>query len=493
MKKFMLFNVVAIFVVFAVLGLLMASFHWGWFNVVRANPVDHINIHFANGFGTVQEYETVRVPLFARDNDVPATLANHTRMPNSNLFTREGHTFRGWEDQVTGTRFAPGNEGGHIPAGLTSDDYGRIFTAVWDVQSFWLNFDTDTNFVVNPARRSVDFNEILTNLPTVTRPNYNFVGWFTERNGVGQNIGNGTQFTWARDLTIFAHWVHDGTLPSFWLHFDTTTTLVANPPSRQVQQNSALANLPVVSRANYTFSGWFSQRNGAGQGVVNGTIFTWNSDLTVFAHWVADTVTPPPALTITYHANGGTVNGVEIFVVTVPAGQAHTFLTPVRSGFTFYHWWYTETRMVSTIDELRALAANDGLTSVTIAARWTPVMDFRIQMFWNDQPNFGRDNWFLSRSMRADERPTLHDLFLTRNTQNQVINDTARFNWPGHHRLAWTRRQYTVFHDLNVALGFMEPTLDLTQMTMTQMGHHFGVQQSGNTWIIVVFAAWLRV
>ena len=117
-----------------------------------------------------------------------------------------------------------------------------------------------------------------------------FTGWNTQPNGSGTAYARGGSYTADANVTLYAQWQH-----------------------------GVLGALPNITRAGYTFAGWYTAASG-GSAVTASTVVT--SNMTVYAHWNVE----KKQFTVSYNANGGS---------DAPASQTKTEGTPLTlSGAT---------------------------------------------------------------------------------------------------------------------------------------------------------------
>lgn len=115
-------------------------------------------------------------------------------------------------------------------------------------------------------------------LPSVTRENYDFTGWYTEIGG-GEIVTSDTIVTKDGTHTLYAHW----TQRTFTAVFDANGGY-ASTPSKPVTYGQSYGTLPTPSRDYYEFLGWYTQASN-GDRVTSDSIFTGNADITLYAHW----------------------------------------------------------------------------------------------------------------------------------------------------------------------------------------------------------------
>jgi uncharacterized protein (TIGR02145 family)/uncharacterized repeat protein (TIGR02543 family) len=165
---------------------------------------------------------------------------------------------------------------------------------------------------------------MLASLPTPTRGGYTFNGWFTSTTG-GSQVTTSTAFS--ANATIYAQW----TLVTYTITFNANNGTV-NPTSGTTGDGWKLTSLPTPTRTGYTFNGWYT---GATSGTVVNTNTVFNANTTIYAQWTLITYT------ITFDANGGTVN--PTIGTTGAGGTLASLPTPTRTGCTFNGWYATVT------------------------------------------------------------------------------------------------------------------------------------------------------
>jgi len=125
---------------------------------------------------------------------------------------------------------------------------------------------------VSPTSAQTGTNGRLTSLPTPTRTGYTFNGWATTD---GTVVTTSTVFT--ANTTIYAKW----TLITYTITFNANGGSVT-PTSGTTGEGGKLASLPIPTRTNFTFNGWFTSSS-SGIEVTANTVFAENS--TIYAQW----------------------------------------------------------------------------------------------------------------------------------------------------------------------------------------------------------------
>ena len=180
---------------------------------------------------------------------------------------------------------------------------------------------------------------------------YKFTGWS------GASTSTNTSITVTMD--------GDKTLTAKFEPITYTVTFSANGgtgtiPNQSAQSGNSIT-LPTgsnLSKTGSTFDGWNTNASGTGTNYGGGSSFFVTKDVTLYAEWEII-----PTYTITFNANGGTVNPTSS--TTGSDGKLASLPTPTRSGYTF-DGWYTASTGGTEVSESRVYSA-----SATIYARWT--------------------------------------------------------------------------------------------------------------------------
>ncbi|MBR3894198.1 MAG: InlB B-repeat-containing protein [Clostridia bacterium] len=159
-------------------------------------------------------------------------------------------------------------------------------------------------------------------LPTPTRANYTFTGWYTEAEG-GTRITADSIVIALVNQTLYAHWAPN----PFTVHFDANGGSVS-PSSKALTFGNSLGSLPTPTRANYTFAGWHDAN---GNRVYDSTVPGSATNFTVYAYW-----TPTP-FTLYYNANGGYVSASGKTLIF--GNSLGSLPTPTRDYHNFIGWY----------------------------------------------------------------------------------------------------------------------------------------------------------
>ncbi len=169
-------------------------------------------------------------------------------------------------------------------------------------------------------------------LPTVTRRNYAFAGWYSEPDGGGVQISGTTVLVDGADHSIYAHWLP---LATHWVTFDAQGGSVPSPAGMAVADYTPYGTLPETARAGFTFGGWWTAPNGGGVRIYAWHLQSFEANHTLYAKWIEQV--PVVEYTVTFNPQGGTPLPEERIY---RADQSYGSLPAVtRDGFIFQGWF----------------------------------------------------------------------------------------------------------------------------------------------------------
>ncbi len=160
------------------------------------------------------------------------------------------------------------------------------------------------------------------------------------------------------------HYYHKVTITvidsDYRIQFDANGGKVSTS-GKTVSYGETYGTLPTPTKSGYSFQGWFTKATG-GKEVKSTQKVTIQEDLTLYAHWKAD------SYKVTFNPNGGSV-GTKSKNVTKD-GTYGTLPTPTRSGYTF-QGWYTKA---------------SGGTKITSSTKVTVTADQTLYAHWTSAP-----------------------------------------------------------------------------------------------------------
>jgi uncharacterized repeat protein (TIGR02543 family) len=192
---------------------------------------------------------------------------------------------------------------------------------------------------------------------SLTRTGYTFSGWNTAADGGGIVYADGASYGFGASVTLYAQWSAD--------FFAVTFNANGGSGSMTVQSDNTTTALSANSftYSGYTFSGWSTQANGSGAAYSDGSDYSFNAALVVYAQWTAASVVANTYVA-SFDSNGGTGSMSPESSNTGASLSANAFS---RSGYSFSGW----NTQANGSGIVYADGANYGFgASVTLYAQW---------------------------------------------------------------------------------------------------------------------------
>ncbi|MCQ4833188.1 InlB B-repeat-containing protein, partial [Hungatella sp. SL.1.14] len=256
--------------------------------------------------------------------------------------SRPGYTFEGWYTEENGA-------GKQFDAAYVIAESMTVY-AKWTANAeVMLTYDkaaADAAEVLPNTTETVLSGQSLTNagkeLGRTSRPGYTFEGWYTEENGAGEQFD--AAYVIAENMTVYAKWTANAEVTLTYDKAAADAAEVLPNTTETVLSGQSLTNagkdLGITSRPGYTFGGWYTEENGAGEQFDAAYVIAEN--MTVYAKWTANA-----EVTLTY--DKAAADAAEVLpntTETVLSGQSlvnagKELGSTSRPGYTF-GGWYTE-------------------------------------------------------------------------------------------------------------------------------------------------------
>ena len=288
---------------------------------------------------------------------------------NSGVLTRTGFTFGGWNTLAngSGTNYAAGSR----------------YTPTADVTLYakWTALTAYTiSFSINGATGTgpTSINTYAT--ATVTLPSQGsmvapagttFAGWNTSASGAGNAYAAAETLSPQSSMTLYAQWTN---VSQSTLTYDANGATSGSVPAALAASATYVvidSNSANLRKTGFIFSGWNTLADGSGTTYQGTDNYLLNSNVTLYAKWVAANYT------VTFAGNqnnGGTVpaaiTGISVST-TLPANSGSL----VRAGYTFAGW---NTLASGLGTDYAAGATYSPTASVTLYAKWTALPTFTI-------------------------------------------------------------------------------------------------------------------
>jgi uncharacterized repeat protein (TIGR02543 family) len=255
--------------------------------------------------------------------------------------TKTGYTFDGWYTELDG--------GTKVTADTKVTTTHNLY-AHWVANEYTLSFNVNGG-TCSTTSKAIAYESIYGPLPTPTRAGYTFSGWYTSATG-GTQVTSGTTCNTVGNQVVYAHW----TANTYTVTFNANTGKCSTA-SKKVTYGGTYGTLPIPTKDNYTFDGWYTSASSDGTQVLNTTTCNVASNQTLYAHWKANTNT------ITFDANGGTCTTKTVEILY---GEVYGELpTATREGYTFDGWFTSKGGAINVTST--SLTTGD----TTLYAHWT--------------------------------------------------------------------------------------------------------------------------
>lgn len=172
-----------------------------------------------------------------------------------NRYTRDYHTFQGWNTQMDGkgTAYADGQD----VMNLTAVYEGCVMLyAQWNPESYWMTFH-DGMDGSKDIRKKMKYTEQIGPLPEMERDGHTLEGFYTDAVG-GEMISEETDVP-HEDTNFYAHWRAN----TYDLRFHVQEA-VCDVRKKEVTYGSDIGDLPIPVMEDYSFLGWYTQPFGNG-------------------------------------------------------------------------------------------------------------------------------------------------------------------------------------------------------------------------------------
>ena len=281
---------------------------------------------------------------------MPSETSSSAAALTTNVLTRTGYTFSGWNTAAngSGTAYADGANYG----------FGASVTlyAQWSADFFAVTFNANGGSGSMTAQSENSMTALSAN--SFVYAGYIFSGWNTQANGSGTSYGDGSSYSFSAALALYAQWTAVSVVANtYTVSFNANGGAGSMSPESSNTGASLSAN--AFGRSGYTFSGWNTQANGSGTGYADRASYGFGANVTLYAQWAVD------VFSVTFNANGGTGSMAGESSSSTRALSVDTFSD---SGFTF-SGWNTQANGGGTA---YAGGANYGFgANVTLYAQWS--------------------------------------------------------------------------------------------------------------------------
>jgi len=273
----------------------------------------------------------------------------------------------------------------------TDSESGAVaLTAIYRAMEFTLNYYDAATSTIIATETNKAYSSVFGSFPTdPVRANYVFAGWFANNSLTGDALKTSDSFD--NSTATFVNILTENTIATVYAKWTPTYTLnyydgssVINTESDKVY-GSEFGELPIPTKADYIFEGWYASSDFSGSKLTATSIFdsssadfvslgTAGTEARVYAKWIALTGN---TYILTYITNGG-----DPITATIKE-YGDTFdgdlVEPTRDGYNFEGWYafadfsglaLTATDIFNTSNATFTDPARAG-TTATIYAKWS--------------------------------------------------------------------------------------------------------------------------
>ena len=241
--------------------------------------------------------------------------------------TKEGYAFGGWYDNA-------GYNGGVVTQIAQGSTGNMVFYAKWNYEytiMFALNDGVMSADAENPMTYTAETETFV--LPTPTKENYVFAGWY---DNARYNGGVVTQITKGStgNKTFYAKWNLPYTLTEYSITFGLHGgALPAGVEYPMTYTTAETVTLPIPTKKGYDFAGWYENAECTGEAVwqiVKGS----TGDRKFYAKWML------PTYSVTFELNGGELPvGVENPMKYTAGTATFALPKPSKENYDFDGWY----------------------------------------------------------------------------------------------------------------------------------------------------------
>ncbi len=325
----------------------------------------------------------------------------------SNAYKKTGATFIGWNTQANGA----GNNytNSQSVSNLTTTPNGEVtLYAQWSTNNYQVIFNANaTDVTGNMPNQEFTYGETKKlNSNRFQKVGYEFKGWSTTSNG-NVEYNNQASFNYNTEnpsITLYAIWEAKTYQVVFLGNGDSNINSVTgemSPQTMTYDQSVELADNQFECLG-YTFTGWNTQANGAGQPYRNKQEvknLTLQASISLYAQW------SPNNYTVNFNGNGSTKGNMLPQEFVYNKAQKLNKNAFSKTGYTFKGWNtkqdgsgknYPNQYVVSDL-------TTDANGQVTLYAQWTP-NKYRIVFYGNGNTGGSMD----AQEVTYDQTVTLN-------------------------------------------------------------------------------------
>ncbi|SHH12652.1 conserved repeat domain-containing protein/Listeria/Bacterioides repeat-containing protein [Anaerosphaera aminiphila DSM 21120] len=147
---------------------------------------------------------------------------------------------------------------------------------------------TDTN-----SPYIIDSEVIVLDKGNMEKGNHTFTGWNTEKDGTGTAYAADSKFKISEDMTFYAQWIENDKYKVTYDGNGADSGAVNDLTEYYLNDEVTVKDKGDLVKANHTFAGWNTEKNGTGTAYAAGTKFNITKNITLYAQWTEIKPTDP--------------------------------------------------------------------------------------------------------------------------------------------------------------------------------------------------------
>lgn len=343
----------------------------GWYsNSELTTRVTSISSSFTGNLDLYAKYNPNKYTVYFYNNNPDASTNYKSQILTydvaanlySNIFSRANYKFAGWNTKTDGSGISYENNAEVKNLSFVNNGIVYLY-AQWEPLSYTITFDVNggNELSAELKTKNVNYNEAIGTLPSPTREDYTFEGWYTSALGTTKWTED-TIFTSTSNITLYAHWAEITIKGKVSFDVNGGTSLSESQSTKDVVYKKAYGTLPTPTRTGYDFEGWYTEVACTNK-ITKDSIVRIKGNHTLYANWT------PGMYKVSFDVNGGKELSSSLSSKMVTFMEEYgTLPVPTRSGYDFTGW-FTSQNGTTKITETSIF---DRYTNITLYAHWSP-------------------------------------------------------------------------------------------------------------------------
>lgn len=268
---------------------------------------------------------------------------------DSTVPLRTGYDFVNWNTKADGTGKT------YNPGDVYNTDAHLTLYAQWNIHKYPITYNANGGSSAPDSQLKLFDIDLTLTSAEPKKTGYKFVSWNTSSDGTGTSYPSGGVYKENTAVSLYAQWEPCKYTITFYPMGGTCDT-----ETKVVTYDSTYGTLPAVSKAGYTFSGWYTSSAG-GTLISSGDKVSITSDKVLYAGF------NPITYKVTFNSNGGncSTSSKDVKYNT----EYGALPTASRAGYTFTGWFTSSDGGF----QVTSKSVMKSIGDQTVYAGWLPV------------------------------------------------------------------------------------------------------------------------